>query len=306
VYERRKISIMKTKIFLVIVLLLSGSSLALADPVLKAHLLQDRVSITVDGVLFTEYKFAEDQKYPYFWPVNGPDTGKSITTETSEPYPHHRSLFFGCDRVNGGNYWQEGLERGRIDSRSTYMLQEEGDVVQFIDNCDWIRPGAPSPFKDSRKITITAPSAKIRIIDFEITLKPQLDVVIDKTNHSLFAARVVPALSVKEGGTMVNSRGQSGEKDTAAQPADWMDYGGPRDGTFEGLAILVHPDNLWSPSPWFTRDYGFFSPTPLNWLKEGKFERAKGNDLTLKYRVIVHAGDHKKVNIAKMYEDWIQ
>ena len=29
-------------------------------------------------------------------------------------YPHHTSLLFGCDLVNGGNYWQEGLERGRM------------------------------------------------------------------------------------------------------------------------------------------------------------------------------------------------
>ena len=85
----------------------------------EAKIEKNQVVVTVGGQLFTCYKFDAAQKYPYFWPVNGPASGKSITTETSEPYPHHHSLFFGCDRVNGGNYWQESNERGQILSQTT-------------------------------------------------------------------------------------------------------------------------------------------------------------------------------------------
>ncbi|MDD2599917.1 MAG: PmoA family protein [Kiritimatiellae bacterium] len=38
-------------------------------------------------------------------------------------------------------------------------------------------------------------------------------------------------------------------------------------GAFKGLAILQHPENPWYPSPWFTRDYGLLSPTPMYRLK---------------------------------------
>ena len=32
----------------------------------------------------------------------------SVTSESAQPWPHHRSVFMGADRVNGGNYWQGG------------------------------------------------------------------------------------------------------------------------------------------------------------------------------------------------------
>ena len=38
---------------------------------------------------------------------------------------------------------------------------------------------------------------------------------------------------------------------------------GARGGVTEGIAIFQHPGNRWYPSKWFTRDYGFFSPTPM-------------------------------------------
>ena len=84
-------------------------------PHVTARLEADRMRIVVDvdGRRFTCYKYGSLQKYPYFWPVIGPVSGTSVTTETSEPYPHHHSLFFGCDRVNGGNYWQDANGRGQ-------------------------------------------------------------------------------------------------------------------------------------------------------------------------------------------------
>ena len=79
------------------------------SPTLRAEQLDDRIRVTLGDQLVTEYRYSPAQKYPYFYPVVGPRTGESVTTESSEPYPHHQSLFFGLDFVNGGNYWQDGL-----------------------------------------------------------------------------------------------------------------------------------------------------------------------------------------------------
>jgi hypothetical protein len=80
-----------------------GTNAQTVSQKVTAKLDKDKVTVTVGGKLFTCYKFAASQKYPYFWPVNGPASGKSNTTETSQTYPHHHSMFFGSDRVNGGN-----------------------------------------------------------------------------------------------------------------------------------------------------------------------------------------------------------
>ncbi|MBN2271653.1 MAG: PmoA family protein [Sedimentisphaerales bacterium] len=267
-----------------------------------AKIEKDKVVVTIDGKLFTCYKFSKTQKYPYFWPVNGPASGKSVTTETSEPYPHHHSLFFACDRVNGGNYWQEGNERGQIFSQGPKIVEPGGQRVVFTDECLWKQPGAEAVIKDSRRITITAPTNDLRIIDFDIAIEPLTDVTILKTNHALFSARVVPELSVKSGGTLINAEGKQGEKGTWGLNSAWCDYYGTCDGVTEGIAIFDNPNNRWFPCKWFTRDYGFFSPTPMNWLENDLLHLHKGKKLKLQYRVVVHAGDAQKARIEELFE----
>lgn len=288
----------------ILVLPLVLSAPAEVQAQVTAEVTDEGVEVYVGGDLFTVYRYGPELKYPYFYPLNGPVTGQSVTTESTEPFPHHSSLFFACDRVNGGNYWQEGLDRGQIDSQTIYLLPEEGESITFHNRCGWVRPGAPIPFIDHRTVTISAPTDTLRVIDFTIMLEAQIDVTIRKTNHALFSARVVPSLSVEEGGVMVNSNGQEGEEATFGKEAGWMDYGGMRDGVFEGIAIFDHPENRWHPSPWFTRNYGFFSPTPMNWLENDQMTLAEGETLTLRYRVVVHSGNHEEAGLAQLYEEW--
>jgi len=281
-----------------------GTSAQVTPQQVTAKLEKDKVVVTIGGKLFTCYKFSPSQKYPYFWPVNGPASGKSITTESSQPYPHHHSLFFGCDRVNGGNYWQEGNEHGQITSLGPKIVERSGNRVVFIDKCLWQQTGKEPIILDLRRVVISAPSESLRFIDLEISLQPLTDIRIAKTNHSLFSARVVSELSVKSGGTLVNAEGKTGEKGTWGMASPWCDYSGKRDGITEGLAILQHPGNRWFPCKWFTREYGFFSPTPMFWLKDGQLELAKGETLTLHYRVVVHTEDAKAADINGLFKQY--
>jgi hypothetical protein len=272
----------------------------------RARLDGDKVVVTVEGTVFTCYKFGKGQKYPYFWPVSGPASGKSITTETSEPYPHHHSLFFGCDRVNGGNYWQEGNDRGQIISQGPKLIESAGERVVFTDECLWKQPEEETIIRDVRRIVVAAPSKGLRFIDFAITLEPLADVRILKSNHALFSARVVPELSVKSGGTLVNAQGDKSEKGTFGVASEWCDYSGTREGVAEGVAILQHPGNRWYPARWFTRDYGFFSPTPMFWLEGDRLDIPKGQTLTLRYRVVVHAGNAESAGIEAIFASYKQ
>jgi len=262
-----------------------------------------KINVTIDGKYFTSYIFSEDEKYPFFFPVNGPVSGGSVTSMRNAIWPHHSSLFFGCDQVNEGNYWQEGLDRGRIISVNAQILKEGGDTLIITDECIWSRPGALSPVKDIRKFTITVPSATMTQIDAEITMEMLIDVHIKKTNHSLFSARMASDLSVQNGGTMINAEGAKGEKETFGKASPWIDYFGKRGNATEGLAIMQHPSNPWYPSPWFTRDYGFISPTPMYWPQNGEETfMQKGTTLLLRYRVLVHSGTSTEADIAGQFE----
>jgi hypothetical protein len=277
---------------------------AAAGPRLSAERLDDRIIVRVDGRTFTCYRFGAGQKYPYFYPLNGPLSGVSVTTESSLPWPHHRSLFFGSDRVNGGNYWQEGNEEGQIVSRGPTVVLAGPDRVEIADECEWRKPGTAPIAIDRRQMRIEAPSPQLRTLRFRVTLVPQTEVRIEKTNHSLFAARVAPELSAQAGGVLRNADGALGEKGTFGASSPWCDVSGTRFGLREGIAIFDNPRNRWYPSKWFTRDYGFFSPTPFNWLDEAGLRLAKGETLELEYLVVVHAGDAAEAGIARLFANW--
>lgn len=296
---------MKTKIILLIIpvlCILAGQSQAQTR--ITAEKIGDRIEIMINGNLLTNYILSEHEKYPFFFPVNGPSKA-SVTSMRNANYPHHSSLFFGCDKVNGGNYWQEGLERGQIVSLRADIIESGGERVIIENENIWKRPTAMAPIKDFRIIMITAPSDDMYQIDIEITMEMLLDVTINKTNHSLFSGRIDPDLAVINGGTIVNAEGETGEKDTFGKRSAWMDYHGKRMGKIEGMAILQHPSNEWFPAPWFTRDYGFFSPTPMYWPEDDiGIVLKKGQKVQLRYRVLVHSGDHKDAKIAEQFNKY--
>lgn len=274
-----------------------------AQSTITAEKIGSKIDVYIDGRFFTSYTFSQDEKYPFFFPVNGP-SGASVTSIRNSNYPHHSSLFFGADYVNDGNYWQEGLDEGQIISVKTDILESGEDRVVISNECLWVRQGADSPIKDTRRITITSPSENIHKIMFEISLHALQDVTIERNNHSLFSGRMDPDLAVINGGTMVNADGEIGEDGTFGKVSDWIAYYGERGNGLEGMTIMQHPENDWPQAPWFTRDYGFFSPTPIYWPEDeeaGTFMRM-GETVNLKYGVIVHSGNPEEAGIPGMFE----
>ena len=295
---------MKKIIVTIAAVFLAGSMMAQKQEV-SATKVGNRIDVVIGKQFFTSYRFQPDEKYPFFFPVNGPVSGATTTSMRNGEYPHHSSLFFGCDRVNGGNYWQEGLERGQIVSVGARIVEAKGEQVVIEDECIWKRPDAQAPIIDRRKITISSPSKDLYQLDFDIEMEMLMDVTIQKTNHSLFSARIDPDLTVKQGGVMINSEGKEGEKGTFGGGSSWIDCYGKRKTGTEGIAIMQHPSNKWYPSPWFTRDYGFMSPTPMYWPENEKTtELKKGDKINLRYRVLVHAGNSGEANIARLFEQY--
>jgi len=289
---------------LLIATALAGIAHANGAQDVKALAATDRIRIEVGGRLFTEYLYAEGQKFPYFFPVIGPRSGVGITTVGQTNFPHHSSLWLGCDKVNGGNYWAGDIKTGRIAPMETRLTKGSGEEITFEQDCEWSRPGAPSPFRDHRIVVVRAPSPDRREIDFDVALTAMESVKIEKTNHSLFCARMAPDFSVKGGGRLCNAEGLESEKGTFGQPSAWMDARGTRARITEGLAILVHPSVPRFPPPWFTRDYGFFSPTPMFWPEKASTEFKKGDTVRLRYRIIVHADEPSPAVLQTAFDQW--
>ena len=180
------------------------------------------------------------------------------------------------------------------------------ESAEILDRCEWHKPGQPTVMTDQRRFTVRVVSPVLRFVDAEIEWTAVQDVAVEKTNHSLFSIRAAADITPWAGGTLVNSEGQSGEKATFGKAAAWCCYFGKRAGpadVVEGIALLDHPKNPWAPTPWFTRDYGFISPTPFNFI-EKPWQLAAGKSVQLRYRVVLFAGNPKAAGLEKIYRDW--
>ncbi len=275
---------------------------------LTAYLNGSQVLIRWNNRLLTGYRAHASLKYPYFNPLAGPATGLSVTAESALPYPHHRGLWLGCDPLNGGNYWSDGpLKQGQIKSTKLELTEATKESAQIQNECQWIRPEAPSPLKDQRQFTVRVLGEHAWVIDADITLFAQEDISIKRAKHSLFAIRAASDISPSYGGVLMNSNGGVGAEGTYGKPAHWCGYHGKRASrpeVVEGIAVMDHPENPWGPCPWFTREYGHLSPSPFNFLdKPWQFE--KGNSLRLRYRVVVHSGTPAEAGLDKIYQQWI-
>lgn len=277
-----------------------------------------------NNTVVTSYRAHQTQKYPFFYPVAGPVSGISLTSESGMPWPHHRSVFFGLDRVNKGNYWQDSLDRGQIISQGPSFAKGEDNKykidnvsAEIVDHCVWSRKpdkdydGSPI-IEDDRRFVIKMLDDRRYILDAWITVKALVDITVEQTNHGLFGVRCAPDLAPTGGGVLVNADGLEGQEKTLSKPSRWMAFYGKRAGLkeeiVEGIAVFCPskaPHERFENCPWFTRDYGNCSPTPMNWIPKDKpFELPKGDELKLRYRIVAFAGTPKEAGLDDLWTEF--
>ncbi len=282
------------------------------------------VVIKINGKLFTEY-VTKAGHAPAMWPVIGP-TGKPVTRgypftspakDGTHDHPHHQSLWFTHDEVNGVNFWRADLDDDKGDS-GPHIAHREFDAIQggrdrahVVARDDWMN-GSQRVCQDERKVWFGVGPGDSRWIDFTITIKAtDGDVTFGDTKEGSFAVRVADSMRVdaKKGGHIVNSEGQENEA-AWGMPARWVDYTGPVDGETVGITIMSHP-NSFRPVPRFhVRTYGLFAVNPFGEKDFPKLESAKqgavtiksGDALTLRYRVLLHTGGTDKSAIEDAFK----
>ncbi|HEX5470503.1 MAG TPA: PmoA family protein [Lacipirellulaceae bacterium] len=274
------------------------------------------VVIKIDGKPFTEYRKRAGHA-PAMYPVIGP-TGKGMTRgypftppakDGTHDHPHHQSLWFTHDKVNGANFWRADLNDDKDDSgphiahREFVAVQGGRDRAHVVARDDWMN-GAKRVCSDERTVVYGVGPGDNRWIDFTITLKASDgDVKFGDTKEGSFAVRVADSMRVdaKKGGHIVNSEDQ---ENAAAwgMPARWVDYTGPVDGETIGITMMSHPKSF-RPVPRFhVRTYGLFAVNPfgekdfpkLESYKQGAVTIKSGDSLTLRYRVVLHRGGTDK------------
>jgi hypothetical protein len=275
---------------------------------LTAYCNGQQVLIRLDNSVIAAYRATNTGKYPYLCSLAGPITGTDVTTESSLPYPHHRGIWLGCEPLNRGDYWSDGpLSSGQIKSEGLSLVQSTGNAIVFDDKCRWIGPASASPCHDERRFTLTAPNDRTRIIEVDLKLIADQDIVVPKAKHSFFALRAAPDISPTYGGTLMNSHGDVGARSTHGKPAAWCTYFGARrlrSDVVEGIALMDHPENPWSPCLWLTRDYGHLSPSPFSFQMK-PWTLPSNDSIRLRYLMVVYGGSPDEANLQEVYSNWI-
>ncbi|MGI5831349.1 MAG: DUF6807 family protein [Thermoguttaceae bacterium] len=257
-----------------------------------------------DNQVLTVYRTDPNQKYPYLYPLVGPASRVSVTTETAQPWPHHRSVFMGVDRLNGGNYWQSGNNDGQILSTDPRLIRSDKSQVEWSDTCIWKKPNEAPVVRDERRYLIDWRCDDYYILDAFFKFEALTDIHIAKTNHGFYGVRVEQDLAPICGGTVVSNKGVTGEANLFGKPAKWVAFYGQRrfnPEITEGVAVFC-PPTPYPNCPWFVRDYGNISPMPFNFVEEG-FSYAEGETMDAVYRTVVFAGTPADVDLNGLWNE---
>jgi hypothetical protein len=255
------------------------------------------VWIRWNNAILTCYRAEALQKYPYFYPLRALKSGLSLVTETAQPWPHHRGVFFGADSVNGRNYWQNNPDKDRMVSKKLELGKCEEKSMELLNECLWTPFEGEPIIADKRRYVVTILDNNTYILDSFLELTALTEVAFGKTGHGVFGVRVEPDLSVDGGGVLLNSEGQQSEANTFNKPARWMAAYGKRsgrdDGLIEGLAVMSpkYKRPPFDRNVWFTRNYGYLSPNPFISLdNDEKFVMPENDVLRLSYRIVAFTG----------------
>jgi len=113
--------------------------------------------------------------------------------------------------------------------------------------------------------------------------------------HGGYAGLSVRMAKGTRGWAALDSEGRKG-KAIHGKAARWVDCSGPGG----GLAVLDHPTNMRHPSPWYyNAGMPYFSPAVLF---NAPFTLPAGKSLSLRYRLLVHAGPADAKRIEKQWQ----
>ena len=286
----------------------------------------DRLGVSIDGELFTEYIFRGHSR-PLLFPIIGPH-GLGMTRSfpikldvpgESHDHPHQKPMFFAYGSVNGVNFFGESPDCGKT-VHDRVLEVESGSARGLIRTTNnWIAPGGEIVCTDTRTLCFQAVPCG-RAIDWEITLHASHgDLTFRDDKHGIMAIRMHPNLrldSAPDGiataanGQSVNSEGVNG-KAVFGKRAKWIDYWGKISDQTVGIAIFDHPNNPRHPTWWMARGYGYVAADPFGAHAiggqppgTGDMTIKAGEAITFRYRFVFHRGDPKQAQIAEQYHQY--
>lgn len=265
-----------------------------------------------DRVLW-RFHYGGELDKPYFHPLAMPD-GCVLTWNAPADHAWHHGLWFSWKFINGVNYWESSSGSGRADGATTCSgvhvdAHPDGSATIAMAVSYGPRGDQPALLQERRTMQVSAPDAAGDYhIDWISAFTAAEDVTLDRSPPQPGAAGGYAGLSVRLAENLAervatNVEGpvafDSGDRHRGASVA--MDYSGVVEGKSGGIAILDHPRNPRSPTPWYVIRLPVISYMNAAVLNDAPLRLAAGEQLTLRYRICIHSGRWQAEQLREAY-----
>jgi len=250
-------------------------------------------------------------------------SGKKLTVQQTEPFPHHRSVWI-ADKVKMGDLPEVDFyhsvrnmkEPGNPDAGYRHYIKPFGrPEVSSTDNKTmfhvehhWLVHGETPVLDEKHDVTVHMLGDGEYLVDLSFKLTASYGDVrftSDWVHYAWPYVRIHPQFNAQAGGVLIDDQGRSGQSETHDQRARWMTFTNSIDGETEGLAIFVHPDGGTENPRWLTRDYGTFGPRRAPEYDGRPFTLKQGESLRGRVGLLVFKGDIQQARVAERFEKYI-
>jgi len=280
-----------------------------------------KIPILMQGKEAASFYFSDDWDKPFVYPirtVSGKAISRGYPVEkiAGEQTDHiwHRGLWYGHGVINGQDFWREqGREKtSRFVMTGQPKLGTKKGRPHVSAQMSMRTPAGKSLGTVKQEWTIHD-QASLRFIDLALSIHANQGepLVFGDTDDGGFAFRLNDAFRQDRGARLRNSSGLETTEKIWGQAARWVDYSAMIDGVPTGVAMFDHPSNLRYPTAWHARGYSLCAANPFatkSFSKgkgpDGAYTLAAGQQLRLRYRVVVHEGPFEPPMIEDLHKQW--
>lgn len=262
---------------------------------------EKKVTVLIDGKLFTAYQYPDNIKKPILYPLITPN-GSTVTRKFPlEPsvgervdHPHQVGVWFNYGAVNGLDFWNNS-DSIKLENRHLYGTIVHNKILKMEDGneqgllrvaMDWLTPNGEVVLQENTIFIFKAKKNEYSIDRITNLSAPNGEVLFNDNKEGLLGIRVarelehpsdkpsiftdtnglptaVPALN-NEGvnGKYINSEGIKGNN-CWGKRSNWVNLTSSIGKEKISLVIMDHKNNPGYPTYWHARGYGLFAANPL-------------------------------------------
>jgi hypothetical protein len=262
----------------------------------------DRLVITHDSKPVAHFVFADTNILrPYFAHVHTPDniqvTRNHPPVTGVDPVDHptmHPGIWLAFGNISGQDFW-----RNKASIRHERFIEPpttQGNQLKFVTSSRLVSSNQTDLAQLVSRFTLQS-TRDGYVLSWNASFSPLVDDFTFGDQEEMgFGIRITTPLSEKNGGTVKNSDGLTGAKNTWGKTAAWCDYSGVLSNRLVGITVMADPNNF-RPSWFHCRDYGLIVANPFGqkaFTKIGEpssvpVKRGRVEHFTLRFGAFIHS-----------------